>query len=298
MKKLSKLVFFGNERLATGVDTDVPALRALFKASYEVCAVVASHSEGVSRNRRGLEIVEVAHAYHIPVLIPETLDEVKPRLEAYGADAGILIAFGKIIPPQVIDIFPKGIINIHPSLLPKLRGPTPVETAILDGLEETGVSLMKITPKMDAGPVYRQAALTLKGTENKPELAKKLLDLGSKLLAENLEAILDGTLEPIPQDESAATYTKMLSKQAGLTDFKEPAKVIERKVRAFLGFPRTRAAVHGQEIVITKSRVAADIKAGQLVMKCEPGYLEIQELIGPSGRTMSGTDFLRGYKKS
>lgn len=298
MSKSKKLVFFGNERLATGVSTDVPTLRALVQADYEIAMVVASHSEGVSRNKRGLEIVDVAHAYHIPVLIPDDLTDIEDRLAKTDAAAGILVAFGKIIPQSTIDIFPKGIINIHPSLLPKHRGPTPVETAILEGAAETGVSLMGLAAKMDAGPVYLQDKIKLNGSETKPELAKKLLDTGTRMLLENLEYILDGTLEPIPQDDAAATYTKLLAKPDGWLDFAEPAEVIERKVRAFLGFPKTRAEVHGQEIVITKARIAKDERDGKLVMKAKPGYLEIQELVAPSGRTISGADFIRGYKRT
>ncbi|HVS78934.1 MAG TPA: methionyl-tRNA formyltransferase, partial [Candidatus Saccharimonadales bacterium] len=119
-----------------------------------------------------------------------------------------------------------------------------------------------------------------------------------QLLAENLPYILDGTLEPIPQDDSAATYTKLLSKQAGLVDFKQSAELIERKIRAYLGFPKSRAKVFGQEIIITKARLAKSASDGKLVVKCQPGWLDIQELTGPSGRTMSGADFIRGYKKS
>lgn len=297
MSKSKKLIFFGNERLATGVSTDAPVLRSLVKAGYEIAAVVASHSEGVSRQRRGLEIVDIAHAYHIPILIPDSLAEIEEKLANYGAEAGILIAFGKLIPQSTIDILPKGIINIHPSLLPKLRGPTPVETAILEGLSETGVSLMALTAKMDAGPVYLQEKVGLDASETKPELAKKLLHKGSQLLSDNLGYILDGTLEPIPQDATAATYSKLLSKQDGLIDFKQPAEVIERKVRAFLSFPRTRASLFNQDIVITKARVAKGSEDGKLVAKCQPGYLEILELVAPSGRTMSGADFSHGYKK-
>jgi methionyl-tRNA formyltransferase len=297
MSSNNRLVFFGNERLATGITTDVPVLRMLVKAGYDIAAVVASHSEGVSRRRRGLEIVDVAHAYHIPVLMPEKLEEIEDRLARYGAAAGILVAFGKIIPQNIIDIFPKGIINIHPSLLPKLRGPTPVETAIVEDLPQTGVSLMGLAAKMDAGPVYLQREIELNGTETKPQLAKKLLHEGQDLLEKNLEYILDGTLEPIPQNEAEATYSKLLSKQDGLVDFAEPAEIIERKVRAFLEFPRSRADVFGQEIIITKARIAKDKNDGKLVIICQPGYLEILELIGPSGRTMSGADFIRGYKK-
>lgn len=298
MSKPKKLVFFGNERLATGVSTDAPTLRALVKAGYEIGAVVSNRSEGISRNKRGLEIGAVAHAYHIPVIFSDELSEIEGLLRKLEADAAILVAYGQIIPQTIIDIFSKGIINIHPSLLPKYRGPTPVETVILDGIPETGVSLMSLSAGMDSGPVYMQAKLPLDGTETKPQLAKKMLHLGTGLLIDNLEAILDGTLEPLPQDSSAATYTKLISKKDGWLDFDEPAELVERKVRAYLGFPKSRAKVLDNEIVITKARVAKSADYGKLVVKTKPGHLEILELVGPSGRTMSGADFLRGYKKT
>lgn len=297
-KKSSKrLVFFGNERLATAVSTDAPTLRALIAAGYEIVLVVASHTEPVSRSQRSLEIIDVAHAYHIPVLLPGRLGEIKEHLARLRAEAAVLVAFGKIIPPEIIDLFPKGIINIHPSLLPKLRGSTPVETAILNGLQHTGVSLMKLTAEMDAGPVYIQKEIELTGNETKPELALRLLNEGCELLVSNLDKILSGELEPKVQDETEATYTRLLTKQDAQIDFKEPAEFIEPKIRAFLGFPKARASVFGREVVITKARLAASHTDGQLVVKCQPGYLEILELVAPSGRTMTGADFIRGYKR-
>lgn len=292
-----RLVFFGNERLATAVPTDAPTLRALVAAGYEIVAVVASHTEAVSRSKRSLEIVDVAHAYHIPVLLPGRLNELKDRLLRGRAEAAVLVAFGKIIPQEIIDIFPQGIINIHPSLLPKLRGSTPVETAILNGLDETGVSLMKVAAEMDAGPVYAQKPVPLTGSETKPELAQKLLNEGCGLLISNLEAILSGKLKPKVQDETEATYTRLLTKSDGQLDFNEPAEIIERKIRAFVGFPKARAKVFGHEVVITKARVAVSGNDGDLVIQCQPGYLEILELTAPSGRTMASTDFIRGYQK-
>lgn len=297
MSSKTKLVFFGNERLATGVSTDAPTLRGLVAAGYDVAAVVTNHTEAVSRSRRRLEIAEVAHAYHIPVLTPQKLSHGVEKLRRTGARAAVLVAYGQIIPPEILDIFPKGIINIHPSLLPKLRGSTPVETAILNGLEETGVSLMRLVPEMDAGPVYAQTKIALNGGETKPQLAQKLLDEGCKLLLENLDGILSGQLAPKIQDETEASYSRLLTKKDGRIDFNEPAEDIERKVRAFAGFPKTRAEIYGRDIVITKSRLAAGPDDGALVIKCQPGYLEVQELIAPSGRTMSGADFIRGYRK-
>jgi len=293
----ARLIFFGNERLATAVSTDAPTLRGLVAAGYQIAAVVASHSEGVSRSRRALEIIDVAHAYHIPVMLPPRLAQVKPELEKLQAEAGILVAYGRLIPQEIIDIFPKGIINIHPSLLPKMRGSTPVETAIINGLEETGVSLMRLSGEMDAGPVYMQKALKLNGTETKQQLASKLLQAGAALLTAHLDDILNGKLQPMVQDETVASYTRQLTKQDGETDFLEPAEVIERKVRAFGGFPKVRAKLLNQTVVITRSRVAADAEDGELVVKCQTGWLEILELTAPSGRTISGADFVRGYKR-
>lgn len=297
MSKSKKLVFFGNERLATGVDTKGLTLQALVKAGYQVAAVVVSHAPARSRRPRRLEIVEIAHAYHIPVLMPDKISQIEPKLVRTGATAGVLVAYGQLLPQSTIDIFPAGIINLHPSLLPKLRGTTPVETAILQGLPETGVSLMELTAEMDAGPVYAQKTVGLTGAETKPQLAEQLLQVGSVLLAEKLAAILDGSLKPKPQNESEAEYTKLISKEDGQVDFGQPAEVIERQIRAYLGWPKSRAKVHGHEVIITKGRLASGPTDGDLVIKCQPGYLEILELTAPSGRTMSGSDFIRGYHK-
>jgi methionyl-tRNA formyltransferase len=299
-KKMSskpRLVFFGNERLATGAQTNVPVLRALVHAGFEVKAVISAYNEGVSRSRRPLEILDVAHAYHIPVFFPDKPAEVLSILKKTPAQAGVLVAYGKLIPQEVIDLFPRGIINIHPSLLPKLRGSTPVESAILEGADETGVSLMRLSSEMDAGPVYAQKKVILNGTENKFQLADLLLNEGCRLLMDNLDAILNGSLKPRPQDETESTYSRLLTKDMGIIDFKEPADLIERKVRAFWGFPKARAKIHGHGVIITKARVAGSKTDGDLVIECQPGYLEILELTAPSGRTMSGADFVRGYKK-
>ncbi len=292
-----KLLFFGNERLATAAATTVPTLRALVNAGYEVDAVIASHSDGVSRQKRDLEIGTVAHAYHIPVVVLGDKPDLAEKVKRHRADAAVLVAFGRIIPPAVIDMFPKGIINVHPSLLPELRGSTPIETAILEGLSETGVSLMKLSAEMDAGPVYAQQRVALDGSETKAGLAEKLNELGAGLLVQHLDDILAGSLKPRPQDEDLATYTRLLTRSDGLVDFSEPAETIERKVRAFSGWPKTRAEIFGHEIVITKARVAKDEADGDLVIKCQPGWLEVLGLTAPSGRTMSGFDFKLGYRK-
>jgi methionyl-tRNA formyltransferase len=291
-----RLVFFGNERLATGLEhTNTPTLKALIDNGYDIAAVISNYSEGRSRNARKLEIAEVAAAHNIPVLLPTHLRDIKDDIKNLNADAGILVAYGKIIPKEIIDIFPGGIINIHPSLLPKYRGPTPVEQAILDGASETGTSIMRLVPEMDAGPVFDQGKINLSGNETKEQLANKLLDLGGELLINNLPSILDGSAMPMSQNEAEATYTQLLKKEDGVINWNKPADFIERQVRAFLSFPKSRANVLGKDIIITKSKTAKDKHDGQLVIQCNPGFLEIQELIAPSGRVISGSEFLRGY---
>jgi methionyl-tRNA formyltransferase len=296
MSKSKKLVFFGNERLATGLkSTDAPTLKKLIENGYEVTAVVSNFTAGRSRNARKLEIAEVAEQHNIPVMLPTHLGNIKDDIKEFNAGFGVLVAYGRIIPAEILDIFPHGIINIHPSLLPEYRGSTPIEQAILDGKKETGSSIMRLVNEMDAGPIYAQSKLELRGDETKEILAKNLLDLGSELLIDNLPAILDGSLQPKSQDNSKATYTKLLDKEDGLVNQKKPAEDIERQIRAFAGFPKSRVILNSQDIIITKARVAKDKSDGGLILQCSPGFLEVQELIAPSGRSISGADFLRGY---
>lgn len=298
MSKPKKLVFFGNERLATGVTTVAPTIQALIDSGHHVVAVVSSYSQGVSRSNRTLEIAEVAKSHSIPLLLPERPLEIIGQLKDYQADVGVLVAYGKILPQDIIDIFPNGIINIHPSLLPAYRGPTPVETAILDGAKTTGVSLMKLTSKMDSGAVFAQEIVKLDGRESKQKLADRLLGIGSQLLMKNLESILDGAVSPKPQNESKATYTQMIRKPDGEINWEaKTAERIEREVRAYLSFPKSRARVWDKyEVVITKSRVAADKDDGRLVIETKDGYLEVLELVAPSGKLVSGSNFKLGYK--
>lgn len=298
MKKPKKLIFFGNERLATGLNTDTPTVKALVEAGFDVAAIVSNHTEGSSRSSRTLEMEKTASALNIPLLLPDKPLDITEQLKSYQADAGVLVAYGKILPLSIIEIFPAGIINIHPSLLPKYRGPTPVETAILDGVNKTGVSLMQLVPAMDAGPVYVQGYLELTGKETKQKLADSLLRLGGKLLVTKLEAIIDGGLKPQVQVESAATYTHLLRKQDGFIEWdQKPAHQIEREVRAYSGFPKSRAKIWSKyDVIVTKCRVVNSHDDKILVIETSDGLLEILELIAPSGKTVSGADFKLGYK--
>jgi methionyl-tRNA formyltransferase len=299
MKPTSKtLIFFGNERLSTGFQPEgAPTLQALIDNGYDVQAVVSHFTPGTSRRARRLEIEEVATAHNIPVLLPNRLIDIKEELLAYKADAGVLAAYGKIIPQEIIDIFNHGIINIHPSLLPLYRGSTPIEQAILESPTETGVSLMKLVRAMDAGPIFAQEKITLTGTESKQQLTQQLLALGSAMLIKHLPAILAESLTAMPQEEPNATYTRLLTKEDGVLDVTKTATQLEREVRAFQEWPKSRVTVFNTPIIVTKARVVPENTSGKLVIACgHASYLEITELTAPSGKSMSGEAFMRGYR--
>jgi methionyl-tRNA formyltransferase len=299
MTQSSKIVFFGNERLSSGFDPQgAPTLELLVKNGYDVAAVVANFEQSMSRGARTLEIKEIAEKYHIPLLLPTKLGDITDKLASIGAAAGVLVAYGKIIPQRIIDLFPRGIINIHPSLLPHYRGSTPIEQAIIDGAQETGVSLMRLVAKMDAGPIFAQTKVPLRGNETKQELTSKLLNIGGQMLIANLPHILDGTAKITEQNESNATFTSLFTKDDGKLDLAKTAQQLEREIRALAGWPKARATIFGHEVIILSARVAGGQTDGALVIPCgENTFLEVLQLTAPSGRTMSGADFLRGYKK-
>lgn len=300
----NRIVFFGNERLATGVTTTAPVLQALIAAGYEVAAVVAHHDAGKSRKPRELEVGLVAANHNIPLLIPNKLADIAEQLQELAADIGVLVAYGKIVPQSIIDIFPRGIVNIHPSLLPKHRGPIPLESVLLQGETETGVSLMSLVAAMDAGPVYAQERVALTGTETKQQLADQLVGIGQNMLLTHLPAILSGSLAPTEQDDQAATYDNLITKDAGTIDWNNPAVMIERQIRAYADWPKSRTKLGGRDVVITQAHVIPGVNTPgviwlhdrQIGMYTSDGILVIDKLIPAGKKPMSGSDFVLGYK--
>ncbi|CAN5397098.1 methionyl-tRNA formyltransferase [soil metagenome] len=303
------LVFFGNERLATGVQTTAPALQALIRDGYDIKAVVSNYEPGTSRSSRQLEIQAVADESGIPVLLPNKPVDILEDLRNLGAEAAVLVAYGRIVPQSVIDLFPSGIINIHPSLLPLHRGPTPIESVLLSGEPKTGVSVMCLTAEMDAGPVFGQSELILNGSETKQELADKLIDIGGAILIELLPGILNGNIIAKPQDNSLATYDKLINKKDGEIDWTKPAQRLEREIRAYVGWPKSFVVLAGKELIITRAHAIASeeamLKPGgakvtedrQLLVQAGSGSLIIDRL-KPSGKNeMTASDFLAGYGK-
>lgn len=274
-------------------------LRTLVEAGYPIAAVVTKpdNQKGRGQQLQAPEIKTYALSHNIPVWQPAKLAEIEPGVRQLGDPLGVLVSFGKIIPQSILNLFTPGIINVHPSLLPLYRGPSPIESAIANRDSKTGVSIMLLEAKMDAGPVYLQVPYALDHTETKPELYNTLFTLGANLLVQKLPAIANGELLPEAQDESKASYCHILTKDMGTLDLSAltPGDA-EARIRAHLGFPRSRVYIGPHKVIVTKAH-GVMTKNTPLDLVCANGaFLAIDELVAPSGKTMTASEFLRGYK--
>lgn len=300
------IIFFGNERLATGTVTANPILRGLVAAGYDVAAVVTPYKTVTSRSDRPLEVVAAAQELGLRLINPHNESDLLASLRQTGAKLGILAAYGQIVKPEIIDLFPLGIINVHPSLLPKYRGSTPIESALLNGDKTTGVSVMGLASELDAGPVYSQVSLELDGHETKQYLADKLSELGAKLLLETLPEIFSRQLEPKTQDEKLASYTKRITSSKSQIQWSIPAWLIERQIRTYASWPKSKTSLGGLEVIIHQAHVSDSdgrAKAGSLItgsdglaVQTAQGLLVIDKLQLPGKPVISSQAFLTGYK--
>ncbi|MDO4773947.1 MAG: methionyl-tRNA formyltransferase [Candidatus Saccharibacteria bacterium] len=291
-KTSPKIIFFGTESYS------LVTLQTLVERGFSIAAVITKPDAPKGRGHKLLPppVKTFALEHGIPVWQPTKLRDIADDIAALRPVAGVLVAYGKIIPQSIIDLFTPGIINVHPSLLPRYRGPSPIEAAIANGDSETGVSIMQLDAAMDAGPVYAQTHRPLDGSETKPALYDELFAAGSDLLADILPDIINGNLTPTAQNHDAATYCQLLDKnQSLITPAAMTAVQADAHVRAHLGFPRTKISINGTERIITKTHIAAAPQTS-LDQHCADGrFLIIDELIAPSGKTMTAEAFLRGH---
>jgi methionyl-tRNA formyltransferase len=224
---------------------------------------------------------------------------------------GIVIDYGFIINQDVIDYFPLGIVNSHFSLLPEWRGADPITFAILSGQKETGVSLMLITAGMDEGPILAYAPFTIPGGMTTPELTDALIELSDWTLQDILLGYINGKVSARPQseaalpDHTAITFSRKLTKEDGVLDFTKPAEVLEREIRAYLEWPKSRTVLGGKEVVVTEGHISdkSGGKTGTIWLEDKrfgvysaTGSLEISRLIPAGKREMTAEAFLAGYR--
>lgn len=292
MKSTSKtILFFGTEEFS------LKSLEKLIEADFTIGAVITKPDSQKGRGRKltAPSVKTLALKHGIDVWQPNKLSEITEKIANFDDPIGVLVSFGKIVPQSIIDLFNPGIINVHPSLLPLYRGPSPIESAIKNGDVQTGVSIMKLDAKMDAGPVYKQVALRLEGNETKPELYETLAEIGANTLATALPAIIDGSLQPAAQNDEEAVYCQLLTKdQTTIDPAKFTATEIERIIRAHLGYPKTRLPFYGDTPIVTKARVSE--LANDCTIITSDAFLQIDELVAKSGKTMTAQDYLRGLR--
>lgn len=224
--------------------------------------------------------------------------------QQFNSRAGVVIDFGIIIAQDVIDAFELGIVNSHFSLLPRWRGADPITFSILKGDSETGVTLMLIVAALDEGPVLVQQALPLSADITTPVLTDQLINLSDTLLRGTLPLYFSGQMQPQEQPAEGATYSSKLSKEDGVIDWQRPAIEIERQIRAFVEWPKSRATIGNRDVVITAAHAVEGtgtpgviwLEGRQLGMHTGEGILIIDRLIPAGKKEMSGSDFLLGYR--
>jgi len=305
-KQMARVVFFGTP------DFSLPALRALL-AQHTVLAVVTQPDRPAGRGRQRVQaspVKELAVAHGVEVLQPQRLRHARrtqERLRELDADVFVLAAYGQILPAAVLAIPPHGCIGIHASLLPLLRGAAPIATAILQGYERTGVTLMLTDPGMDTGPIIAQAPLDIAPNDTTATLTARLAELGAALLIEKLPAWLNGAITPTPQDDSQATFAPPISREDALIHWELPAMAIERRVRAYDPWPGAYTTLHGQTLKVLAVSVAPDtapdMPAGTVIrlpaglgVVTGDGVLLLERVQLAGKKPMAATDLARGHR--
>ena len=243
------IVFFGSPPEA------VESLSVLRTEEFEVVSVYTRPDRPAGRgNRMTPTAVKVwASERGLDIRTPDDLRsrDTLDHLASTHASIFVVAAYGRILPPAVLDIPRLGVVNIHPSLLPRYRGPSPVQTAILDGVSETGVTIMKLDEGMDTGMILRASGpVPLNGTERAGELMTRMFSLGAKMLPDVLLDLSSGQLTPVPQDDSLASVTKMVRRSNGAVDWRRPARHLERMMRAYEPWPGIFTTWHARTLKI------------------------------------------------
>lgn len=271
----------------------------------EVSAVVTKHTPPHHKQQAPVEIVAAAH--NLPIYYADNksdLDELF-KSESFYKDAifGIVIDYGVIISEQVINCFPKGIINSHFSILPEWRGADPITFSLLSGQTQTGVSLMLIDKGLDTGDLLATKIYDIKPTDNNKTLTSELINISDKLLKKTLKGYLNGDITPNEQPQQIATYSTKLSKASGTINANKPASVIEREIRAFSGWPTSRILVNETWITIHQAEISDfDAPVNSLVVNNKRLYFGTKnkslniKLLQPAGKKiMDAPAFINGY---
>lgn len=298
-----RVLFWGTPEFAT------PPLRALLGEGYDVVGVVTQPDRPQRRSRSALvasPVKRVALEEGVPVLQPERPrgPEFEAAMRALAPDLSVVVAYGHILPRSVIDLPPRGTLNIHASLLPRLRGASPIQAAIAEGLGETGVTIMRMVPALDAGPVLHHVATPIVEQETYGELQQRLSELGALALIEALALLAVGAVVETPQDDAAATYAPKIGRDDARLDWSRPAVALARAVRAFDPRPGAWTTLRGAEVKLFGARAASDRSGdpGEVLAVDESGMLVATgdgalrvAYVHPAGRRrLAALDWMQG----
>ena len=295
-------------------DFAVPALHILLNGDYDVAAVYTQPDREAGRGRKLAvsPVKDLALTHSIQVIQPESLkdDTAADYMAGLAPDVIVVAAYGRLIPQRILSLPKYGCVNIHPSLLPRYRGPSPVATAILEGDAVTGVSIMLLDAGMDSGPLLRQQETTISDTDTTGSLTLKLAERGAKLLGETLPGWIAGKITPEPQDESRVTITRIMTKLDGEIDWKLSALQIWRQVRAFHPWPGTYTRWQGKQLKVNEVIPLPQEKPGQpgrvialsgasgapVGVECGEGILGLRKLQLEGKKEITAEEFLRGQR--
>ena len=301
-----RVVFMGTPEFAA------PTLQSLISSSYRVLAV---YTQPDKRGGRGQQLIlppvkKLARDFIIPVVQPETLNtaEALNELAAFSPELIVVAAYGRILPPNVLSLPKFACLNVHPSLLPRHRGPSPIAASILCGDEVTGVTIMLMGAGVDNGPILAQREVAISPQDTTGSLTSKLAQLGAELLLGTLPLWIEGKIKPKPQDESRATFSKILTKEDSEIDWKLPAVELCRRIRAFNPWPGCYTRWKGKRLKVCEAvPLSGGGEVGKVMTIKEPGPTTIGVVTGmgilglcrvqlEGRREMSAADFIRGQR--
>jgi methionyl-tRNA formyltransferase len=296
-----RIVFFGTPEFA------VPSLRALLAGTDSVVGVVCQPDKPAGRGQRLVipPVKEAALEAGLPVLQPEKprTSEFVDALRLWTPDLIVVVAYGRILPKTVLELPPRGCINVHGSLLPKYRGAAPIQWAILRGEVVTGITIMQVNEQMDAGDILLQRETRIAEDETYGELQARLADLGAQALMDAIAQLRAGTLRAQPQRDEDVTLAPMIAKENGRIDWTQPAVVIARMVRAFNPWPSAFTSLDAKLLKIHRAHVGRAVAAlpgsvvraqGELTVATGEGALTLDEVQLEGRKRLSATEFVRG----
>ena len=298
-----RIVFFGTPQFA------VPTLERLRSSRHQVCGVVTQPDRARGRGQKVSDspVKAVAVAHQLPVLQPERLRDpsVLDAIRSWQPDLGVVAAYGKLIPDDLLGVPRYGMINVHPSLLPKYRGSAPVHRAVLNGDTHTGVTIMRVGSRLDAGAMFARVTRPIGPDDTSDVVENDLAEKGADLLLSVVDDIASGTAHEEPQDEAAATYSARLTKEDGLIDWTQPASAIHNRVRGLYPWPHAYTYLDGARVIILRTRVipgaagatpgvVVDLSRDAIEVATGDGRVAIEELQPEGRRPMRTRDYLAG----